>query len=121
MAEAGLDPTFVIGGVLNNLGTNAQLGASDYLVVEAVKRCLVPASAAYDVGHYQRRAHHMEHYEGDVRSYHQAFIEFLHNLPFYGVALVCLDDPGVRELLPSITRQVVTYGLRMMPTSDWKH
>ena len=111
MAEAGLDPTFVIGGVLNNLGTNAQLGASDYLVVEADEsdasflHLLPMMSVITNV-----EPDHMEHYEGDVRSYHQAFIEFLHNLPFYGVALVCLDDPGVRELLPSITRQIVTYG-----------
>ena len=111
MAEAGLDPTFVIGGVLNNLGTNAQLGASDYLVVEADEsdasflHLLPMMSVITNV-----EPDHMEHYEGDVRSYHQAFIEFLHNLPFYGVALVCLDDPGVRELIPSITRQVVTYG-----------
>ena len=53
---------------------------------------------------------HMEHYQGDEKAYYQAFTEFLQNLPFYGVALVCLDDPGVRELLPSVTRQVVTYG-----------
>ena len=111
MAEAGLDPTFVIGGVLNNLGTNAQLGASEYLVVEADEsdasflHLLPMMSVITNV-----EPDHMEHYEGDVRAYKQAFVEFLHNLPFYGVALVCLDDPGVRELLPSITRQVVTYG-----------
>lgn len=111
MAEAGLDPTFVIGGVLNNLGTNAQLGASEYLVVEADEsdasflHLLPMMSVITNV-----EPDHMEHYEGDVRAYKQAFVEFLHNLPFYGVAVVCLDDPGVRELLPSITRQVVTYG-----------
>jgi UDP-N-acetylmuramate--alanine ligase len=111
MAEAGLDPTFVIGGVLNNLGTNAQLGASEYLVVEADEsdasflHLLPMMSVITNV-----EPDHMEHYEGDVRAYKQAFVEFLHNLPFYGVALVCLDDSGVRELLPSITRQVVTYG-----------
>ncbi len=111
MAEAGLDPTFVIGGVLNNLGTNAQLGASEYLVVEADEsdasflHLLPMMSVITNV-----EPDHMEHYEGDVRAYKQAFVEFLHNLPFYGVALVCLDDPGVRELLPSISRQVVTYG-----------
>ena len=91
MAEAGLDPTFVISGVLNNLGTNAQLGASDYLVVEADEsdasflHLLPMMSVITNV-----EPDHMEHYEGDVRSYHQAFIEFLHNLPFAGVALVCL-------------------------------
>ncbi|MDC0973093.1 UDP-N-acetylmuramate--L-alanine ligase [Luminiphilus sp.] len=111
MAVAGLDPTFVIGGVLNNLGTNAQLGASEYLVVEADEsdasflHLLPMMSVITNV-----EPDHMEHYEGDVRAYKQAFVEFLHNLPFYGVAVVCLDDPGVRELLPSITRQVVTYG-----------
>ena len=111
MAEAGLDPTFVIGGVLNNLGTNAQLGASEYLVVEADEsdasflHLLPMMSVITNV-----EPDHMEHYEGDVRAYKQAFVEFLHNLPFYGVAVLCLDDPGVRELLPSITRQVVTYG-----------
>lgn len=111
MAEAGLDPTFVIGGVLNNLGTNAQLGASEYLVVEADEsdasflHLLPMMSVITNV-----EPDHMEYYEGDVRAYKQAFVEFLHNLPFYGVALVCLDDSGVRELLPSITRQVVTYG-----------
>lgn len=111
MAEAGLDPTFVIGGVLNNLGTNAQLGASEYLVVEADEsdasflHLLPMMSVITNV-----EPDHMEHYEGDARAYKQAFVEFLHNLPFYGVALVCLDDSGVRELLPSITRQVVTYG-----------
>jgi UDP-N-acetylmuramate--alanine ligase len=111
MTEAGLDPTFVIGGVLNNLGTNAQLGDSDYLVVEADEsdasflHLLPMMSVITNV-----EPDHMEHYEGDVGAYQQAFIEFLHNLPFYGVALVCLDDPGVRELMPSMTRQVVTYG-----------
>ena len=111
MTEAGLDPTFVIGGVLNNLGTNAQLGDSDYLVVEADEsdasflHLLPMMSVITNV-----EPDHMEHYEGDVGAYQQAFIEFLHNLPFYGVALVCLDDPGVRELMPSMTRQVVTGG-----------
>lgn len=111
MGEAGLDPTFVIGGVLNNIGTNAQLGASDYLVVEADEsdasflHLLPMMSVITNV-----EPDHMEHYEGDVKAYFNAFAEFLQNLPFYGVALVCLDDPGVRELLPDITRQVITYG-----------
>ena len=111
MAEADMDPTFVIGGVLNNTGSNAQLGASDYLVVEADEsdasflHLLPMMSVITNV-----EPDHMEHYQGDEKAYYQAFTEFLHNLPFYGVALVCLDDPGVRELLPSVTRQVVTYG-----------
>lgn len=111
MAEADMDPTFVIGGVLNNTGSNAQLGASDYLVVEADESDasflhLLPMMTVIT----NVEPDHMEHYQGDVKAYYQAFTEFLQNLPFYGVALVCLDDPGVRELLPSVTRQVVTYG-----------
>ena len=112
MAEAGLDPTFVIGGVLNNLGTNAQLGASDYLVVEADEsdasflHLLPMMSVITNV-----EPDHMEHYEGDVKNYHQAFIDFVQNLPFYGVAIACLDDAGVRELIPQLTRQVITYGV----------
>ena len=111
MAEAEMDPTFVIGGVLNNTGSNAQLGASDYLVVEADESDasflhLLPMMTVVT----NVEPDHMEHYQGDVKAYYQAFIEFLQNLPFYGVALVCLDDPGIRELLPSVTRQVVTYG-----------
>ena len=111
MAEAGLDPTFVIGGVLNNTGSNAQLGASDYLVVEADESDasflhLLPMMTVIT----NVEPDHMEHYQGDVKAYYQAFTEFLQNLPFYGVALVCLYDPCVRELLSSVTRQVVTYG-----------
>ena len=111
MAEAEMDPTFVIGGVLNNTGSNAQLGASDYLVVEADESDasflhLLPMMTVIT----NVEPDHMEHYQGDEKAYYQAFTEFLQNLPFYGVALVCLDDPGVRELLPSVTRQVVTYG-----------
>ena len=111
MAEAQMDPTFVIGGVLNNTGSNAQLGASDYLVVEADESDasflhLLPMMTVIT----NVEPDHMEHYQGDEKAYYQAFTEFLQNLPFYGVALVCLDDPGVRALLPSVTRQVVTYG-----------
>jgi len=111
MAEAEMDPTFVIGGILNNTGSNAQLGASDYLVVEADESDasflhLLPMMAVIT----NVEPDHMEHYQGDEKAYYSAFTEFLQNLPFYGVALMCLDDPGVRELIPSVTRQVVTYG-----------
>ena len=111
MAAANLDPTFVVGGVLNSVGTNAALGSSDYLVVEADEsdasflHLLPMMSVITNV-----EPDHMEHYEGDVRNYHQAFIDFVQNLPFYGVAVACIDDPGVRELVPQLTRQVITYG-----------
>jgi len=111
LGEAGEDPTFVIGGVLNKAGTNAQLGEGRYLVVEADEsdasflHLLPMVSVVTNV-----EADHMDHYGGDYANYEHAFIEFLHNLPFYGMAILCLDDPGVRALLPSVTRQVVTYG-----------
>ena len=112
MAAANLDPTFVVGGVLNSVGTNAALGSSDYLVVEADEsdasflHLLPMMSVITNV-----EPDHMEHYEGDVKNYHQAFIDFVQNLPFYGVAIACLDDAGVRELIPQLTRQVITYGV----------
>lgn len=111
LGEAGEDPTFVIGGVLNKAGTNAQLGEGRYLVVEADEsdasflHLLPMVSVVTNV-----EPDHMDHYGGDYANYEHAFVEFLHNLPFYGMAILCLDDPGVRALLPSVTRQVVTYG-----------
>jgi UDP-N-acetylmuramate--alanine ligase len=109
--EAGEDPTFVIGGLLNNAGSNARLGAGQYLIVEADEsdasflHLLPMVSVVTNV-----EADHMDHYGGDIGNYEQAFLEFLHNLPFYGLAILCLDDPGVQRLLPQITRRVVTYG-----------
>lgn len=111
LGEAGEDPTFVIGGLLNKAGSNAQLGAGDYLVVEADESDasflhLLPMMAVVT----NVEADHMDHYEGDYEHYERAFVEFLHNLPFYGMAVMCIDDAGVRALLPRVTRQVVTYG-----------
>jgi UDP-N-acetylmuramate--alanine ligase len=109
--EAGEDPTFVIGGLLNNAGSNARLGAGQYLIVEADEsdasflHLLPMVSVVTNV-----EADHMDHYAGDIGNYEQAFLDFLHNLPFYGLAILCLDDPGVQRLLPQITRRVVTYG-----------
>ena len=109
--EAGEDPTFVIGGLLNNAGSNARLGAGQYLIVEADEsdasflHLLPMVSVVTNV-----EADHMDHYAGDIAKYEQAFLDFLHNLPFYGLAILCLDDPGVQRLLPQITRRVVTYG-----------
>lgn len=112
LGQGGLDPTFVIGGRLNSAGTNARLGASRYLVAEADEsdasflhlQPMVSIVTNID-------ADHMSTYGGDFGRLKQTFVDFLHNLPFYGLAVVCIDDPVVRELLPRIKRQVVTYGL----------
>ena len=111
MAEEGLDPTFVIGGRLNSAGTNARLGASHFLVAEADESDasflhLQPMTAVVT----NIDADHMATYDGDFSRLRQTFVEFLHNLPFYGLAVMCLDDPEVRNLLPSVTRRVITYG-----------
>ncbi|WP_151703853.1 UDP-N-acetylmuramate--L-alanine ligase [Nitrincola alkalilacustris] len=111
MAEAGLDPTFVIGGRLNSAGTNAQLGDSRYLVAEADESDasflhLQPMVAIVT----NIDADHMDTYEGDFNKLKQTFISFLHNLPFYGLAVLCIDDPVVAELLPQVSRPVLTYG-----------
>ncbi len=111
LAEGGLDPTFVIGGLLNSAGANAQLGASDYLVAEADESdasflYLQPMiSVITNVDH-----DHMETYGGDFERLRQTFVEFLHHLPFYGLAVMCIDDPETRSLIPKVTRRVITYG-----------
>ena len=110
-AQANLDPTFVIGGLLNSAGTNARLGSSRYLIAEADEsdasflhlQPMVSVITNIDEDH-------METYQGDFEKLKDTYIEFLHNLPFYGLAVVCLDNPVVREILPRISRQVITYG-----------
>lgn len=119
LGEAGEDPTFVIGGLLNQAGANAGLGEGQYLVVEADESDasflhLQPMMALVT----NVEADHMEHYEGDLARYQQAFDGFLHNLPFYGSAVMCLDDAGVRQLLPDLSRRVVTYGAH--PDADYR-
>lgn len=109
--EAELDPTFVIGGLLNSAGTNAKLGNSRYLIAEADESDasflhLQPMVAVVT----NIDEDHMETYQGDFEKLKDTYIEFLHNLPFYGLAVVCIDNPVVRELLPRIGRQVITYG-----------
>ncbi|MCH4296383.1 UDP-N-acetylmuramate--L-alanine ligase [Shewanella sp. 3B26] len=109
--QADRDPTFVIGGLLNSAGTNARLGSSRYLIAEADE-----SDASFL--HLQPmvtvvtniEADHMDTYGGDFEKLKSTFVDFMHNLPFYGVAVVCVDDPVVRELIPRIGRQVVTYG-----------
>ena len=110
-AAGGLDPTFVIGGRLNAAGTNAQLGPSRYLIAEADEsdasflhlQPMVAVVTNIDMDH-------MSTYEGDFNKLKKTFVEFLHNLPFYGLAVLCVDDPIVREILPQVARPTMTYG-----------
>jgi UDP-N-acetylmuramate--alanine ligase len=111
LAEGGLDPTFVIGGRLKSADANARLGQGDYLVAEADESDasfvhLKPMLAVVT----NIDADHMSTYDGDIEKLRSSFIEFLHNLPFYGLAVVCTDDPGVNEVLGDIGRSIVTYG-----------
>ncbi|HET9122444.1 MAG TPA: UDP-N-acetylmuramate--L-alanine ligase [Acidiferrobacteraceae bacterium] len=111
LAQAGLDPTFVIGGRLLSAGTHARLGYGDYLVAEADESdasflYLQPLIAVVT----NIDADHMSTYGGDFGRLKQTFLDFLHNLPFYGLAILCLDDPVVRELLPAVHKPVLTYG-----------
>ncbi|MBV8248793.1 MAG: UDP-N-acetylmuramate--L-alanine ligase [Comamonas sp.] len=111
LAEAGLDPTFVIGGKLNSAGANAKLGHGDYIVVEADESDasflnLLPVMAVVT----NIDADHMETYGHDFGRLKQAFVDFLHRMPFYGRAILCVDSPAVREILPKLARPVTTYG-----------
>ncbi|MEJ2515166.1 MAG: UDP-N-acetylmuramate--L-alanine ligase [Gammaproteobacteria bacterium] len=111
LAEGGLDPTFVIGGRLNSAATHARLGTGRYLVAEADESDasfmhLQPMLAVVT----NVDADHMATYGGDLERLRQAFLDFLHNLPFYGLAVMCLDDPGCAGLMDDVPRTVVTYG-----------
>ena len=111
LAQAGLDPTFVIGGRLNSAGANARLGRGEYLVAEADESDasflhLQPYMAVVT----NIDADHMDTYGGDFGRLKQAFMDFLHHLPFYGLAVLCLDDPVVREILPQVHKPLRTYG-----------
>lgn len=111
LAEAGMDPTFVIGGRLNSAGTNARLGEGLFFVAEADESDasflhLQPMMAIVT----NIDSDHMTTYGGDFGHLRQAFLDFLHHLPFYGLAVMCIDDPVVREILPDVSRPVVTYG-----------
>ena len=111
LAEAGLDPTFVIGGKLNAAGANSRLGAGNYIVVEADESDasflnLLPVMAVVT----NIDADHMETYGHDFAKLKSAFVDFIHRMPFYGAAILCTDDAGVRSVMPMISRPVVTYG-----------
>jgi UDP-N-acetylmuramate--alanine ligase len=111
LAEGGLDPTFVIGGRLTAAASNARLGAGDFIVVEADESDasflhLLPVMAIVT----NIDADHMETYQHDFARLKQAFVQFLQNLPFYGTAILCADDVHVREIMPFVSKPIVTYG-----------
>jgi UDP-N-acetylmuramate--alanine ligase len=112
LAEAGLDPTFVIGGRLNSADANAKLGSGDYIVVEADESDasflnLLPVMAVVT----NIDEDHMETYGHDFEKLKSSFVEFLHRMPFYGAAIVCIDDAAVRAIVSSLARPIITYGL----------
>ena len=112
LAEAGMDPTFVIGGRLEAAGSNAKLGSGEFIVVEADESdasflYLQPVLAVVT----NIDADHMETYGHDFARLRQAFVEFLQHLPFYGMAMLCIDDPHVRSILPIVSKPVTTYGM----------
>ena len=112
LAEAGLDPTFVIGGRLNSAGANAYLGKGEYIVVEADESDasflkLLPIMAVVT----NIDADHMETYGNDFGALKQAFVDFLHRIPFYGHAVLCIDNPALRDILPQVTCPITTYGM----------
>lgn len=111
LTQAGLDPTFVIGGKLNQVGTNARLGASNYLVAEADESDasflhLMPMLSVIT----NIDEDHMDTYQGDYQNLENTFIEFIHRLPFYGKVIVCIDDSKIRDILPKISRKFSSYG-----------
>ncbi len=111
LASGDLDPTFIIGGLLNSAGSNAHLGAGQYLVAEADESdasflYLQPMiSVVTNID-----ADHLSNYQGDFELLKKTFVQFLHHLPFYGLAVLCIDDPIIAEILPKIARPILTYG-----------
>ena len=112
LAQGGLDPTYIIGGRLKSSNSHAKLGLSEYLVAEADEsdasfmhlKPMISIVTNIDTDH-------MSTYDNDINKLNQGFLNFLHNLPFYGLAIMCIDDPGVCEILPNIRRSVTSYGL----------
>lgn len=112
LAEGGLDPTFVIGGRLNSAGANAKLGSGDYIVVEADESDasflnLLPVMAVVT----NIDADHMETYGHDFGRLKKAFVDFLHRMPFYGTAVLCVDDPAIRDILSQVSCPITSYGM----------
>lgn len=111
MSRGELDPTFIIGGKLNSAGSNAKLGTSRYLVAEADESDasflhLQPMTAIVT----NIDADHMSTYDGDFEKLKKAYVDFLHNVPFYGLVVLCVDDENIRSIMPSVNRQMMTYG-----------
>ncbi len=111
LAAGGLDPTFIIGGLVNATGSHSSLGQGDYLLAEADESdasflLLQPVMALVT----NIDCDHMDTYDQDMGKLDQAFLDFLHHLPFYGLAILCADDPGIQRVLPRVTRTVMTYG-----------
>ena len=114
LAEAGMDPTFVIGGLLNSTQSNAKLGTGRYLVAEADEsdasflhlQPILAVVTNVDIDH-------LSTYEGDVSRLYRSFADFLSNLPFYGTAIMCVDDSGVQKVLPHVSRRILSYGLNV--------
>ncbi len=112
LAEAGLDPTFVIGGKLNSSACNSRLGTGEYLVAEAdesdasflLLKPMISIVTNID-------ADHLSTYDGDFEKLKTTFVEFLHHLPFYGLAILCVDDEHICDILPKVTRTIVSYGI----------
>ena len=111
LAEGGLDPTFVIGGLLNSAGANAKLGTGEFIVAEADESdaSFLNLSPVIEVI-TNIDADHMETYEHDFEKLKTAFVEFTQRLPFYGVAVLCIDDANVRSIMPRISKLITTYG-----------
>jgi UDP-N-acetylmuramate--alanine ligase len=112
LAEGGLDPTYVIGGLLNSSGSHARLGSGKYFIAEADESDasflhLHPVIAILT----NIDADHLETYSGDFAYLQKNFVEFLHQLPFYGLAVLCIDDPGIRKILPEVSKPVIAYGV----------
>jgi len=122
LAEAGMDPTFVIGGKLESVSANARLGSGEYIVVEADESDasflhLSPILAVVtNIDH-----DHMDTYEHNFEKLKNAFVEFLQQIPFWGMAVLCVDDPTIREILPKVTRPVMTYGMHEEARIRGKH
>jgi len=115
LTQGGIDPTFVIGGKLNQVGSNARLGSSQYLVAEADESDasflhLSPMMSVVT----NIDEDHMETYQGDYQNLENTFIEFIHRLPFYGMAIMCIDDENIQKILPKLSRKILTYGFSEM-------
>ncbi|MDX1795447.1 MAG: UDP-N-acetylmuramate--L-alanine ligase, partial [Hydrogenovibrio sp.] len=111
LTQGGLDPTFVIGGKLNQVDSNARLGTSNYLIAEADESDasflhLSPMMSVVT----NIDEDHMETYQGDYQVLENTFVEFIHRLPFYGIAILCIDDENIRKMLPKLSRKTYTYG-----------